>query len=247
MTDTVDMIPDWLYNEEDTTNSHHVVRPLPDTDQIPFTNPCIVRRVYQLAKTLHDVFTSCELHYWTSGGTTLGCIRHQGLIPWDDDIDICIYAEDVEDKLLCAAKTLLNDNCYEIVEAPDVGYRIYHKTDSDELPSCSTHRYPFCDIFTMKCKWVNQNYRRYVIADARGRTLWPNEFYSVEETRNIKQKSYGDFVLNCPGNAEAYLDRYYGNSWRTEGHTSSYDHITRSYIKSFRFSLTEELLQPAIV
>ena len=46
-----------------------------------------------------ELFSKYDIFYWTSGGTTLGILRHQGLIPWDDDIDICIFKSH-EDKLL---------------------------------------------------------------------------------------------------------------------------------------------------
>ena len=45
------------------------------------------------------VFERHGIHYSIEGGTAIGALRHQGLIPWDDDLDIGVLEED-EDKLL---------------------------------------------------------------------------------------------------------------------------------------------------
>lgn len=58
-----------------------------------------------------DICKKLNLRYYLIGGTLIGAIRHQGFIPWDDDIDIGMPREDYE-IFLKEAQALLPEHLF---------------------------------------------------------------------------------------------------------------------------------------
>ena len=48
------------------------------------------QRLLELAKCFHSFCEKNMIRYSLSYGSLLGAIRHNGFIPWDDDLDVCV-------------------------------------------------------------------------------------------------------------------------------------------------------------
>lgn len=64
-----------------------------------YIRPMVKRAWAAQMKILEVIDSICKRHqimYFAEWGTLLGAVRHQGFIPWDDDIDIGMKREDYE-------------------------------------------------------------------------------------------------------------------------------------------------------
>ena len=67
-----------------------------------------------------DICEKNNLRYFLAYGTLIGAIRHQGFIPWDDDIDIIMPRPDYE-KLLDISASIPNEK-YQVLSSRDKSY-----------------------------------------------------------------------------------------------------------------------------
>lgn len=127
---------------------------------------------YEILCKVDEVCRKNHIKYYISGGTLLGAVRHQGFIPWDDDIDIDMPYEDYV-KFLKVAQFDLGDGYFLLNPNTDkYDFRSFSrvtKRNTTFMDSAMVHyhgnREIFIDIFpiahfideqdvTRKRKWL---------------------------------------------------------------------------------------------
>lgn len=100
-----------------------------------------------MLKFFHDTCNQHELKYFALGGTLLGAIRHQGFIPWDDDIDIGMPRLDYENFIQIAEKVLPTH--YALIPNP-ANLNILQLVDKRiKIKNGKNLSYIFIDIFPL--------------------------------------------------------------------------------------------------
>jgi len=79
--------------------------------------------VLKTFKVATEILEKHNIPYWLGYGTLIGCLRHGGFIPWDDDIDICILKSSFDDFVN------IKDSSIKIIRSHDQLYRILSPND----------------------------------------------------------------------------------------------------------------------
>lgn len=74
----------------------------------------------QLTEEFDRVCQKYHLHYYAICGTLIGALRHQDIIPWDDDLDVAMPREDFE-RLRKVVKKEWKDSKYELLMFDEYG------------------------------------------------------------------------------------------------------------------------------
>ncbi len=139
-----------------------------------------LKHLQQVEKKLFKYFMKvCEdndLTYFMYAGSLLGTVRHEGFIPWDDDIDVIMFREDFEKLNKVFEKNIgkeykffnvLNEETYHYtwgrLTLKDTLFREWWGNQVDYTPNI------FLDIFILdnipnnKFKWFIQKWRSFAL------------------------------------------------------------------------------------
>ncbi len=130
----------------------------------------VQQRLFGISMSFRDICEKHHIPYVMLGGTMLGAVRHQGFIPWDDDMDFAVPREHyerlvalLESELPCEYKCLTYRNCqqimYPFIKIEDTQTCIDDsrlKCPLEEKIGLNVDVFPLdvCNIDGWKIKWV---------------------------------------------------------------------------------------------
>jgi len=196
-----------------------------------FMSERLAGELYNIINCVHEIFTYYDIKYWLCGGSLLGAYRHGGLIPWDDDLDICCFLEDRE-KIYNLKNVFMKNNF--IVEydktfgVNDMFMKVYKngsymKVKKHEVP------YPFLDIFFMS-EFEDAILEKNIIhfSSTNHRAIYKKHYFTMVELYPLQKIKFGPIKeLFVPNQAVTHLNRSYGDNWKEKGQLHTYDHVTK--------------------
>ena len=126
---------------------------------------------------LNQLLTVCQkynIKLYAAGGTMLGAVRHKGMIPWDDDIDMMMFRSDYDRLCEIASEEFKEPYFFQTNETDPGSYRGHAQLRNSKTTGILKHELDqkreinqgiFIDIFPLdnvpddENEWVNPKSR----------------------------------------------------------------------------------------
>jgi len=185
----------------------------PNNDFEKYKIPEITQKVLLLMmQKIHTILTTNNIKYWVDGGSLLGAVRHSGMIPWDDDIDLGILDKDFEKVIPLFLKELYTDDIQIKVQRTTkdmikvfVSDLWFKNKETGQIIGT-----PTIDIF----KYTKSN-DKIKLASLGDRLRFKNCYYLKHELFPLKEFKFNNIIVMGANLPLGYLVRYYGNDCLT--------------------------------
>ena len=238
------------------------------------TDQADITIMYQMLYDIDTIFIKNKIDYWIDGGTLLGAVRHQGIIPWDDDIDIDILEKDIIKFEQCV--DTINECGYGICKQY-WGFKIYPyrgtpikknkwKDHVNKFRNLGLNRAEMFKIASKSYKksteqefydytypnidlFVSKHHQNKIFYNSRDNISFPQDWqiceFNTTDLFPLKRYKFGAYEVNGPNNPNVYLDLIYGNDWDTYGY-QQFNHRTEKKIVKKKVKLSESDRLPAM-
>lgn len=181
---------------------------------------------------IKSLFEKHGIEYFAYGGTMLGCIRHQGYIPWDDDVDIMIMEEQCN-KITDEFRMELLYAGFLMKKSIE-GYKIFDFLDNSY----------FVDVFV--AQYCNHEKTMINYSSQHFLDHFPHREIMTDELYPLKEYKFGFFTLMGIKSPENYFSRCnFGDYKKSAIITQLHDRNNNDVLQAFlnKYGLQNLLLR----
>jgi len=191
-----------------------------DIDGLTYSNNKKVQanKMRTMLYTFHKLCDEHGVYYIIAYGTLLGAVRHWGMIPWDDDVDVIVFNKD-------------RKKIYEIINImkEQYGYKIENTHKLSRILFQDEKLNYFIDIFfveninnkivrtyTFDSDKIQDSYQEYFLEKKPETEWWWHDYdYNAKLLDERKKYIYDDMFLWGPKNPLPLLTHWYGPDFLT--------------------------------
>lgn len=158
------------------------------------------KKLYNFFSIVLKIFEKYNLLYFAIGGTLLGAIRNKNIIPWNYDIDIAIFNDDINILNFYLFKEELHNNNLKL-EKVETGYTILNGNFK-------------LNIYIMD--YVSDNIITFSSETAR--KIWPKRIIDKKDLYPLKKYDFGPLKINGLNNPHNFfINCDFGDNYMTHG------------------------------
>ena len=152
-------------------------------------------KLYNLLSEIIYLFENYKIAYWAIKGTLLGCIRNKSIIPWDDNINLCIFEKDIHK--LYSKEFIKSINMLELNQISENNEIILHKINSR---------------YFVKIMWINEKNTNFTLKEE---SFGPLNIFIRSDYKECLTNYYGNKLSynfgiitrsNCSGLLQKYIN-----------------------------------------